>query len=134
MRSCESHLKQQYSAVIGIVGGLIDLIAGIVLVQPTATMGSESMMAQPAALWAGYFLIALGVIVLLTGLYLLTPRMMNRSFIGPLMLLYGAIMLVLGIGMLGRMLSMMQNSTLSGAVMLLTGLAMLYCGYGMTKK
>lgn len=92
------------------------------------------MMAPSIALRAGYFLVFLGVIVLLTGLYLLTPRMMNRSIIGPLMLLYGVIMLVLGIGMLGRMFSMMQNSTLSGAVMLLTGVAMLYSGYGMTKK
>ncbi len=127
-------MKQRYSAVVGIVGGLIDLTAGIVLVQPTGMMGSESMMARSAALGAGYFLIVLGVIVLLTGLYLLTPRMMNRSFVGPLMLLYGVIMLALGIGMLGRLLSMMQNSTLSGAVMLLTGVAMLYSGYGMTKK
>ncbi len=50
------------------------------------------------------------------------------------MLLYGVTMLALGIGLVGRLLSMMQNSTLSGAVMLLTGVAMLYSGYGMTKK
>ena len=91
-------------------------------------------MAIPASVWAGYFLIALGVIVLLTGLYLFVPRMMNRSFVGSLMLLYGVIMLVLGIGMLGRVLSMMQNSTLSGAAMLITGMAMLYSGYDMAKK
>jgi hypothetical protein len=120
--------------MVGIVGGILDLIAGIVLVQPITMMEGEPMMHTATAQWAGYFLIALGVIVLLTGLFLLTPRMMNPSFIGPLMLLYGVIMLALGIGMLGRMLVMMQNSTLSGAVMLLTGLAMLYSGYGMTKK
>ncbi len=127
-------MKQKYSAVVGIVGGLIDLIAGIVLAQPTAMMGSESMMARPATLWAGYLLIVLGIIVLLTGLYLLTSRLMNRSFIGPLMLLYGVIMLALGIGMMGRIISMMQNSTISGVAMLITGAAMLYSGYGMTKK
>jgi hypothetical protein len=125
-------LRQKYSAVIGIVGGLVDVIAGIALLQPTMMMGSETMMALPNALWAGFFLIALGVIVLLTGLYLLTPRMMKRSIIGPLMLLYGIVMLVLGFGMLGRIFSMMQNSTLSGAVMVLMGIAMLYSGYGMT--
>ncbi len=74
------------------------LIAGGALIQPTAMMSSESMMVSSAALWAGYFLIALGVIVLLTGLCLLTPRMMNRSIMGPLMLLYGVIMSALGIG------------------------------------
>lgn len=127
-------LRQKYSAVVGIVGGFVDVIAGIALVQPTIVMGSDRMVASSNALWAGVFLIALGAIVLLTGLYLLTPRMMDRSIIGPLMLLYGVIMLVLGFGMLGRVFSMMQNSTLSGAVMLLTGMAMLYSGYGMTKK
>jgi uncharacterized membrane protein len=125
-------LKQKYSAVVGIVGGLVDVIAGLGLLQPTMMMGSETMVAPSNALWASFFLIALGVIVLLTGLYLLTPRMMKRSIIGPLMLLYGLVMLVLGFGMLGRGFSMMQNSTLSGAVMLLTGIAMLYSGYGMT--
>jgi len=47
------------------------------------------------------------------------------------MLLYGAIMLVLGMAMLGKVFSTMQGSTLSGAVMLLLGAAMLYSGYGM---
>jgi hypothetical protein len=127
-------LRQKFSGVVGILGGLADVIAGVALVQPTLMMGSETMVAPSNALWAGFFLVALGVIVLLTGLYLLSRRMMNRSIIGPLMLLYGVVMLVLGIGMLGRVFSMMQNSTLSGAVMLLTGIAMLYSGYGMTKK
>jgi hypothetical protein len=60
--------------------------------------------------------------------------MKNHSIIGGLMLLYGAIMLVLGMGMLGQVFSMMQGSTLSGAVMLLMGVAMLYSGYGMIRK
>lgn len=92
------------------------------------------MVSSPAMV-GGYFLLVLGVIVLLTGLYLLTSHMMkNHSIIGGLMLLYGAIMLVLGMGMLGQVFSMMQGSTLSGAVMLLMGVAMLYSGHGMIKK
>jgi len=50
------------------------------------------------------------------------------------MVLYGVIMLVLGVAMLGQVFSMMQGSTLSGSVMLLMGTLMLYSGYGMAKK
>ena len=128
-------MKQKYSAVIGIAGGIVDLIAGLSLVQPIVMMEGESMMVQSTALWTGYFLMALGVIVLLTGLYLLTARLMGkRSLAGALMLIYGVIMLVLGVGMLGRMFSMMQGSTFSGAVMLVVGITMLYSGWGMAKK
>jgi hypothetical protein len=122
-------MKQTYSAAIGVVGGIVDMVAGLALLQPAGMMFSST------AMWSGYFLLILGLIVLLTGLYLLTARMMkNRSTIGGLMLLYGVVMLVLGFGMLGRVFSMMQGSTLSGSVMLLMGVLMLYSGYGMTKK
>ena len=124
---CDNDLKQTYSAAIGIVGGIVDMVAGVVLLQPSG------MMASSTARWGGYFLLTLGIIVLLTGLFLLTSRMMkNRSTIGMLMLLYGVIMLVLGVVMLGQVFSMMQGSTLSGSIMLLLGALMLYSGYGMT--
>jgi uncharacterized membrane protein HdeD (DUF308 family) len=122
-------LKQNYSAAIGVIGGIVDITAGLVLLQPAG------MMVSSTATWGGYFLLMLGSIVLLTGLYLLTAHMMmNRSKIGGLMLFYGVIMLVLGVAMLGQLFSMMQGSTLSGSVMLLMGILMLYSGYGMTKK
>ncbi len=127
-------LKQRYSAFVGIVGGFVDLIAGVAVVRSTVIVEGESMMATANAQWVGYSLMLLGVIVLSTGFYLLTPRMMNRSFVGPVMLLYGVIMLVLGVAMFAGMLSMMQNSALSGAAMLLTGTAMFYSGYSMRKK
>ncbi len=127
-------LKHRYSALVGIVGGFVDLIAGVAVVQSTVMVDDESMMATANAQWVGYSLMLLGVIVLSTGFYLLTPRMMNRSVIGPVMLLYGVIMLVLGVAMFAGMLSMMQNSALSGAAMLMTGTAMLYSGYSMWKK
>lgn len=104
----------------------MDLVAGLVLLQPAGMMTSST------ARWGGYFLLVLGSIVLLTGVYLLTSRMMrNRSTIGGLMLLYGVIMLVLGVAMFVRVFSMMQGSTVSGFVMLLLGVLMLYSGYGM---
>jgi len=122
-------LKQSHSAAIGVVGGLVDIVAGLALLQPA------EMMVSSTAMWGGYFLLILGSIVLLTGLYLLTAHMMkNRSTIGGLMVVYGVIMLVLGVAMFGQVFSMMQGSTLSGSVMLLMGILMLYSGYGMTKK
>lgn len=122
-------MKQTYSAAIGVVGGIVDIVAGLALLRPAG------MMVSSTATWGGYFLLILGSIVLLTGLYLLTSHMMkNRSTIGGLMVLYGVIMLVLGVAMLGQLFSMMQGSTLSGSVMLLMGVLMLYSGYGMIKK
>lgn len=124
-----------YSAVIGIVGGVIDLVAGVVLIQPTMMMRGSSTMVPMMGLWVGYFLVALGLVVLLTGVYLVFARMMmNRSFVGLLMLTYGVIMLVLGTAMLRNLVPMMQGSTLSGVAMLGSGILMLYSGYGMSKK
>jgi len=124
-----------YSAVIGIVGGVIDLVAGVVLIQPTMMLGGASTMVSMMGLWVGYFLVALGLVVLLTGVYLVFARMiMNRSFVGLLMLTYGVIMLVLGTAMLRNLVPMMQGSTLSGFAMLGSGILMLYSGYGMNKK
>jgi len=92
-------------------------------------------MISPSTLWASYFLLALGLTVLLTGLYMLTARMMrNRSIFGRLMILYGVIMLVLGAGMIGQVFSMMQGSTISGGVMIVVGIAMLYSGFTMAGK
>jgi hypothetical protein len=128
-------MKQTYSAAIGIIGGLVDLLVGLLLLRPVEMiMASEpTMLASPAAA-SGYFLSILGIIVLLTGLYLLTSHMMNHSISGALMLLYGLIMLILGAAMLGQLFSMMQGSMISGIVMLVIGAAMLYSGYGMIKK
>ena len=127
------HLQQKFSALLGIVGGIVDLLAGFGLLQPVGMM-QQSMMVSSAT-WIGYFLLVLGVIVLATGLYLLTPRMMeDRSLFGVLMLVYGVVMLVLGVSMIGQMFSMMQGwSTFSGTVMIILGAAMLYSGYGMAR-
>jgi len=121
-------MKRAYSAALGVIGGVVDMFAGLALLRPAGMM-----MVSYTAMWGGYFLLILGSIVLLTGLYLLTSHMMKHGpMVGKLMLLYGVIMLVLGVAMLGQVFSMMQGSTLSGSVMLLMGVLMLYSGYGMT--
>ena len=84
--------------------------------------------------WVVYFLLGLGFIVLLSGLYMFTADMMkNRALFGWLMILYGVIMLFLGFEMINGMIVMMQGSTLSGAVMIFVGVAMLFSGFGMRK-
>lgn len=84
--------------------------------------------------WAGYFLLALGVIVLLSGLYMFTADMVkNRALFGWLMILYGVIMLFLGFEMISGMIVMTQGSTLSGGVMIFVGGAMLFSGFSMRK-
>ena len=126
-------LQREVSAVIGLVGGLIDLFVGFLILQQNSMM-MESVMMNRSAQLVGYFLLVLGVIVLLTGGYLHVSKMMkNRFMIGLLMIIYGLVMLVLGTGMIGQFFgSMMQWSSTSGIVMILVGLAMLYSGYGMT--
>jgi len=81
-----------------------------------------------------YFLLVFGLAVLLTGVYLLVLRTkISARISGPLMILYGAVMLVLGVGMIGRVFSMMQWSFFSGALMLVVGVGMVYSGFTMGK-
>jgi hypothetical protein len=125
-------MDQRFSGAIGVVGGLVDIIVGAVILQQP--MGNQPMMELSPSSWIGYFLLALGIIVLLSGLYVLTARMMTRrKQFGWLMIVYGVVMLVLGAGMLGQMFSMMQGFVISGTVMIVIGLAMLYSGYNMTR-
>jgi drug/metabolite transporter (DMT)-like permease len=125
-------LDQRVSGLVGVVGGLVDIIVGAILLQQP--METQPMMQFSPTSWVGYFLLALGVIVLLSGMYVLAARMMKRrTAFGMLMILYGIVMLALGAGMLGQMLFMMQGFVISGTVMIIIGLAMLYSGYDMTR-
>ncbi len=38
---CENGLEQKYSGVIGIVGGVVDLVAGLALLQAPEMMGTN---------------------------------------------------------------------------------------------
>jgi uncharacterized membrane protein HdeD (DUF308 family) len=118
-----------------LVGGLIDLFVGSSILQQNPMMANGRMMISASSSLAAYFLLGLGVIVLLTGLYVLvSPMMKHPSTIAMLMIVYGVIMLVLGVGMIGQFFNlMMQGSSVSGIAMIIVGLAMLYSGSGMTK-
>jgi len=89
-----------------------------------------------SAATAGYFLLALGAVVFLTGIYVLVARMMRGHAVGLLMLTYGVIMLALGVGMMARFINLMMegSSMISGVAMILSGVAMLYSGLDMTRN
>ena len=125
-------MRREASGIMGLIGGLVDLWAGSSILLQTS-MAMSPMGNGSATLW-GYFLIAVGIIVLLTGAIVLVSKVMSR-FIGPLMIVYGLVMLVLGAGMIGGFLNiMMRESWLSGIVMLVLGFAMLYSGSKMTRR
>lgn len=119
------------------MGGVVDIAAGIAFLQAIPTQSPMEMGSQVGSSmssWIGYFLVILGVIVLLSGAYLLVIQMMKKSILfGRLMIFYGIVMLALGVGMIGQTFSRMQASTLSGSVMILLGISMLYSGFEMTR-
>ena len=126
-------MHQKVSATIGVVGGVIDLVVGFVSLQQSMPGSSMGMMPS-GPLWIGYFLVTLGIIVLLSGLYMFAAQMMkNRAMFEWLMILYGIIMLFIGFAMINGMVAMMQGSILSGAVMIFVGVAMLFSGFSMRK-
>ena len=113
---------------IGIIGGLVDLAAGLALF--AGSMGPSSM----ASDWAAAGLIGLGVAVLATAVALaFAPEDRPRTAYGGLMLVYGVLMLALGAVMLAGMLPMMAGSLVSGAALILVGVAMLYSGATMAR-
>lgn len=95
------------------IGGLIDVVVGILILQENSMRVSSQMMIVDSSSLASYFLLALGVIVLLTGFYVLVSKMMIHSTTGFLMILYGVLMLILGVGMIGQLFNLMQGSTVS---------------------
>ena len=127
-------MRREISGTIGVIGGLIDIVVGMLILQENSMKMSSRMMFDSGSL-VSYFLLALGVIVLLTGFYVLVSKTMSHMTTGFLMILYGVIMLILGVGMIGRLFNfMMQGFTVSGVTMIFVGLAMLYSGFDMTKS
>jgi len=59
-----------------------------------------------------------------------TPRRRSEGF---LMIVYGVLMLVAGLAMIGRLLPMMQAADVSGGAMIAVGLGMLYVGATMRR-
>ncbi len=118
----------RFSVVIGVLGGLVDLAAGLVLL--VGPMGPSAM----AADWTAVGLLALGVVVLAT-VTALARAPMGRAPTGyrGLMLAYGILMLIIGGVMLTGLLPMMEGSLISGGAMVLVGIGMLFSGATMAR-
>lgn len=133
-------MRLTYSGVLGIFGGLLDVIVGFVLLQD-AMMPSQpepSMMGGAVGsmtnLWAGWFLIILGIVVFVTGLFAFgNPSMSRMRTVGVLMLVYGVLMLVIGAGMFYGFGMLIQGSMISGSLMLAVGILMLLSGSRMLR-
>jgi hypothetical protein len=110
------------------------LVAGWVVLQQTSMTGMSTV--TGSATTVGYFLLALGAVVFLTGIYVLVTRIMRGRAVGLLMLTYGVIMLTLGVGMMARFINLMMegSSMISGVAMILSGIAMLYSGLDMRNR
>lgn len=113
---------------------MVNAAVGLVLLQQIQSP-PPGMLIPPGPPWAGWFSIVLGIVVLLTGIYMLSAPMtlFKTTKLGFVMTLYSVVMLVLGVSMLRQLIFVMQGSEVSGIVMMIFAGAMLYSGYGMAK-
>lgn len=107
----------------------MDLGVGLLLLL-TAPMSStgDGMAAAPGNA-GGILLLLLGGAVLATAIYMSATLMAaNRRALGPIMLLYGLLMLFAGVAMIARWFPMMPGSELLAGAMIVVGVGMLYSG------
>ena len=118
----------------GVRGRGLDLVVGLLLLLTAPMLSAGDGMAAPPGYAGGILLLLLGGAVLTTAIYMSATSMAaNRRALGPLMLLYGLVMLFVGVAMIARWFPMMPGSDLSAGAMIVVGLGMLYSGAAMGK-
>jgi len=122
------------SIVLGIVGGALDLGVGLLILATVPMASSDTGMGVTWGYVGAILLLLLGGAVLGTTVQMIgmrkTPRRRSQGF---LMIVYGVLMLVAGLAMIGRLLPMMQAPDVSGGAMIAVGLGMLYVGATMRR-
>jgi len=122
------------SIVLGIVGGALDLGVGLLILATVPMASPDTGMGVTWGYVGAILLLLLGGAVLGTTVQMIgmrtTPRRRSESF---LMIVYGVLMLVAGLAMIGRLLPMMQAPDVSGGAMIAVGLGMLYVGATMRR-
>jgi len=122
------------SIVLGIVGGALDLGVGLLILATVPMASSDTGMGVTWGYVGAILLLLLGGAVLGTTVQMIgmrtTPRRRSHGF---LMIVYGVLMLVAGLAMIGRVLPMMQAPDVSGGAMIAVGLGMLYVGATMRR-
>ena len=122
------------SIVLGLVGGALDLGVGLLILATVPMASSGTGMGVTWGYVGAILLLLLGGAVLGTTVQMIgmrkTPRRRSEGF---LMIVYGVLMLVAGLAMIGRLLPMMQAADVSGGAMIAVGLGMLYVGATMRR-
>ena len=127
-------MPRTVSIVLGIVGGALDLGAGLLILATVPMASSGTGMGVTWGYVGAILLLLLGGAVLGTTVQMIgmrkTPRRRSEGF---LKIVYGVLMLVAGLAMIGRVLPMMQAPDVSGGAMIAVGLGMLYVGATMRR-
>lgn len=122
-----------FGVFLGLAGALLDFYSGYQILTASAMMTNEMGMTvtqyTPSGLAWGVGLSALGVMLLVTAIATVTSLgMRHMKSIGALMILYGVIMLVIGVSMYSEVAPMMGGAALSGPGMLVVGALMVVNG------
>src|SRR2546428_2964832 len=123
------------SIVLGIAGGALDLGVGLLILASSPMASTETGMGVTWGYVGATLLLLLGGVVLGSTVQMVgmrkTPRRRSEGF---LMIVYGVLMLVAGLAMLGRLLPMMQASDPAGGAVIAVALGMVYVGGTMRRS
>ena len=120
---------RRVSIVLGLAGGALDLGVGVFFLATVPMASTEVGMGATWVYVGAVLLLLLGGAVVGSTVQMIGMRKPSeRRSEGLSMIVYGVLMLVAGLAMLGRVLPMMQAPDASGGAMIAVGLAMLYVG------
>jgi len=125
---------RRYSILLGVIGGALDLGVGLLLLTTVPMASAETGMGVSWAYIGSILLFLLGGAVLGSTFQMIGMRSAaRRRSQGSLMIVFGALMFVVGAAMLGRVFPVMQGSVPSGGAMIAVGVGMLYVGATMRR-
>src|SRR5947199_9150367 len=125
---------RRYSILQGIIGGGLDLGFCLLLLTTVPIASTGTGMGVGWAYIGSILLFLLGGTVLGSTFQMIGMRSAaRRRGQGFLMIIFGALMFVVGAAMLGRVFPLMQGSVPSGGAMIAVGVGMLYVGATMRR-
>src|SRR5213592_2615000 len=124
---------RRYSIVLGIIGGALDLGVGLLLLTTVPMASAETGMGVSWAYIGSILLFLLGGAVLGSTFQMIGMRSAARRRSQGSLIVFGALMFVVGAAMLGRVFPVMQGSVPSGGAMIAVGVGMLYVGATMRR-
>jgi hypothetical protein len=130
-----TNLSSRVGFVAGIAGGMLDFTSGASLMQNNMHQTiMDGFNIAPQNYEAGYGLYALGAIVIATAVASAIPFGRRRHrILSRLMVIYGALMLLIGVAMAGGGLTMMVATPFFGLAMIVVGAIMIANGSMMVR-